>query len=402
MADSSPDNIYVNIDFQAPLGNSQPIPLRYNTTRASDMVSKASDYYCSVVRFNLPLSSIPNLICPIVPNQADPTLTPWQIGVSNGNPGNFNTVSLKYIDNSNLALPTQDKPSIVVSPALFIYNYQVVIDMMNGALLQAYNAANLAAVFPALEAPFFYFDPTTQLINLVASLIFSLPLQSPLIAVPTIYINNALKVYLDSFEYISNGFNNPNGNDWIFRLNKTITFSAIVHQVYPTLVMGYAFPGDTITQPPSYYLYTQIYPAMAFWSASSKLFFTTGSIPVNEEYLPSLTNGQTNSNQIPILTDFVLDLSSSTNNRDVAYYVPTSQYRLVDLNAGTPINTIDIQVYWQDQYLNYWPLNINAGQQANIKIAFIKKSMYKETKKEVEYNLGSQGSSYKPRLNYKM
>jgi hypothetical protein len=398
---SAPDNVYVNIDFQAPFGNQPPQPLRYNTTRTSDMVSKASDYYCSVVRFNLPLSGIPNLICPILPNQGNPQLTPWQIGVSNGNVGNFNTVSLMYTDNTTVYnLPIQNQTTQVVNPSLFIYNYQVVIDMMNGALLQAYNASNLAAVFPALEAPFFYFDSTTQLINLIASKIFSLPLQSPLTAVPTIYINNALKVYLDSFEYISNGFGNANGADWIFRLNKTITISAIVYQIYPTPNMGYAFPGDTITSPPSYFQYTQIYPAMAYWTASSKLFFTTGSIPVNEEYLPSLTAGQTNSNQIPILTDFVLDLSSSNNNRDVAYYVPTSQYRLVDLNSDTPINTIDIQVYWQDQFLNYWPLNINAGQQANIKIAFVKKSMYKDDKKDlIENPLRASGFS---RRNYKM
>lgn len=375
------DNIYVNVDFTAP-STGGPIPLFYDSTRTSDMIAKASDYYCSVVRFNLPLSSIPNLVCPIVPNQSDPTLTPLQIGVSNGNAGNFNTISLKYVDNGLLGLPPQNQLNQVVSPALFIYNYQVLIDMINGALLQAWNASNLAAVFPSYQAPFFYFDSVTQLMNLVAPSVFTLPLQSPLTAVPTIYINNALKVYLDSFEYISNGVGNAKGNDWTFRLNKTIIISAAVIQIYPTPNMGYALPGASVAAPPLYYRYQQIYSAMAYWTASSKLFFTTGSIPVQEEYLPSLSSGTTNSNQIPILTDFVLDLSSASNNRDVAYYVPTSQYRLIDLNANTPLNRIDIQIYWQDQYLNIYPLMINPGQQANVKLAFIKKSLYSDDKKK--------------------
>jgi hypothetical protein len=377
------------------------------------MVPKASDYYCSVIRFNLPLSSIPALICPILPNQGNPALTPWQIGVSNGNVGNFNTTSLIYTDNGPLALPIQNQINQVVNHSLFIYNYQVVLDMINAALLASWNASNLGAVFPSYTPPFFYFDPLTQLINLIAPSVFSLPLQSPLTALPTIYINNALKVYLDSFEYITNGFSNVNGNDWIFRLQKSVIISSIVHQVYPTLEQGYAFPGTTVTSPPSYYLYRQTYSSMAFWTASSKLFFTTGSIPVNEDYLPSLTAGQTNSNQIPILTDFVLDLSSGGNNRDIAYYTPSSQYRLINLNSDTPINTIDIQVYWQDQYLTYWPLMINAGQQANVKLAFVKKELYKDLyasqKKDnfenpqIGYQVGSGYShNYRPKTNYKM
>ena len=79
----------------------------------------------------------------------------------------------------------------------------------------------------------------------------------------------------------------------------------------------------------------------------------------------------------PILTDFVPNISAAAGeSRSIAYYVPTSQYRLVDLISTNPLQKIDIRIFWEDRDGNLYPLEISIFQQASLKLGFFKKSLY--------------------------
>ena len=86
------DNIYYNVvinhdpvDYSAlPLGSpntEKDMTSEYLVTRDIPLLGRASDFYCAVIRFDIPLTAVPILICPIVPNQPNPNLTPWIVGI---------------------------------------------------------------------------------------------------------------------------------------------------------------------------------------------------------------------------------------------------------------------------------------------------------------------------------
>ena len=54
-------------------------------------------------------------------------------------------------------------------------------------------------------------------------------------------------------------------------------------------------------------------------------------------------------------------------------YVPSAEYRLIDMKGDNDISTVDIQVYWKDKRGNLQPFILQSGASASIKILFTKK-----------------------------
>ena len=76
----------------------------------------------------------------------------------------------------------------------------------------------------------------------------------------------------------------------------------------------------------------------------------------------------------PILTDFQILTTNGTEARSYAQFFPSGEYRLIDLTGTTPLNNIDIQVYWQDKFQQLYPLYINPLDSLDMKLLFRKKS----------------------------
>ena len=86
------DNVYLNVVIDHPIPiyntglvpplivNSFGVPAEYNVTKTLPIIDKASDFYCSIIRFDIPFNSIPLFIMPIVANQSNANLTPMVIG----------------------------------------------------------------------------------------------------------------------------------------------------------------------------------------------------------------------------------------------------------------------------------------------------------------------------------
>lgn len=415
------DNVYLNviIDHSEPnyvkgytggaptdnqttvyLTNENPQNGSYNVTKSDAILDRCSDYYCSVVRFSIPLDQIPLMICPIVPNQTallgagneNNDLTPLIIGIEYGAGGADTTrfpSNLIYLPQNTInSLPNgfvQNQPLQIIKPYYFIYSYREFINMINISLEAAYINAGLEAQFPGYIPPYFYLDQTTNLISLVVPTFF-LNVTAPATVTPSIFMNAALASYLDAFNTSTQNYNAPQGNDIYFQLNGTYPITPEFYY-YPNGIAqptAAAIPGPPTL--PSYYRFTQEYSVLEYWSSLKSIIISTGTIPVRNEFVPGinsnstvnvLQNGVTIS--YPILTDFIPQVEGSAgSSRSIAYYLPSAQYRLCDLLSDNPLFKVDLQLYWTDRDGNLYPLQLSLYQHANIKLGFFRKTLFKD------------------------
>ena len=201
---SSKDNIYLNIVFAH--DNSQgnaPTIARYNVTKTQPILSKASDYYCSVLRFDLPLDQIPLFVMPITNNPLNPNETALKIGIDNGL-GQKMMQNIQFSSETTLSAPYQSPND----PYYYVYSITHLIILINLTLRMVYLAMYAGT---SNTPPFFLYNPSTQLISL------NVPTDTVgELGIGKIIINNELATYLDGFYLISRGNNLPSGDDFEF------------------------------------------------------------------------------------------------------------------------------------------------------------------------------------------
>ena len=358
------DNVYLNVTFPAKYSQNQAVLMEYDVTKDVAIINKGSEYYLSIIRFDVPLAEIPIALPPITPNQSNPNLTQLVIGVSyNGinYPQNviFQTQSIDEI------VPVQNKPTAIYTPYYYIYEYEWLIKLINTALLASYNASPLPGLFGGYTPPYFNFNEQTQLIELIIPKFFY-TLTSPAIAIPRININYSMLQFLDNFTWVGGVIGPAVINQFNLYLDTT----------YLTDRNGYALFGTAPTNPPTYYILQQCNFNMQYWNPVKKLLFTCNNIPIRQEFIQSNDTNST-SPALPILTDFTPTLDTADSGRSIAYYYATAQYRLCDILSDSPIRKISLKVYWEDIYGNINPMYIGSYQQANVKMLFLHKSQYK-------------------------
>src|SRR5215216_1175035 len=358
------DNVYVNIVMGhqepgynkgyaggAPTANEPRVYLTdeapqngvYNVTKTEPILDRCSDYYCSVVRFNIPMEDIPLMVCPIVPNQTailgagneDKDLTPLIIGIEfgSGSAARF-PINLEYFPQNPVyidTLPTgfvQNKSLQIITPYYFIYSYQQFLNMINDALGVSWNVSGLKAMFPNHLQPYFVLDSETSLISLIVPTYF-VNITAPAVVTPSIFMNVALQKYLDAFNVSLTRYNAPQGNDTYFIFNGSFTQTPETFY-YPNGIT----PPATTANPgpptiPGYYKFTQEYSILEYWSSLHSIIISTNTIPIRNEYIPGVSNQASyitvNQDGInvsyPILSDFVPQIEGSAGtSRSIAYY----------------------------------------------------------------------------------
>lgn len=351
------DNIYVNVSILPGPGFFQ-FPAEYVVSKTLPILTKCSDYYCSIIRFDIPLNDTPIMIMPIVPNQPNPNLTPFIIGIRTG--GVDFPQPVIYVPETGAVNPppVQNQPTQVITPYYFCNTFQQLITSINTALAAAFVASGLAG-----NAPYFFLNTTTDEIDLVVDIATFAPTATPAVPTPvpvaTIFMNTELQVFLSAFEVNFVGIQ-PNGRDFDFIL---VRFG--LDTTIPPFTAG-------ATQK----LFPQEYTTLSLWTSLNKIVLTSNSIPIISEYTP--TNNSGISSTLPIITDFTPQIELAGQSRSIAYFVPTTQYRLVDMTSSEQLNTIDLKIYWQDKRQNLYPLFLSQFQEANIKIGFFKKSLYRD------------------------
>lgn len=393
------DNIYININIGhepgtfntnpaiAPSGTGETIA-EYSVNKTQPILDKASDYYCSIIRFDIPLATVPIFIMPIIPNQPNPLLTPLIFGINMN--GVKRSVYLRYLPDGIFDPPVQNQTSQVINTFYYVYSYDTLINMINYALANLYIICglNAPAMFPTTNPPYMYLDPATQLISFIVPKFFT-EVTAPLSFIPTIYINEPMINYLNSFQYFYNGDNRPDGDNFVFVFNNLVTQNPYVLanpglllpnnvKILPRPDQGYYLSGVNPVSSPLYIQYIESFSTVVYWSSLKKILITTSTIPVSPEFIQPNLNSAVSSS-LPVITDFTPIIQSSNESRSIAYYNPSGQYRLVDMISDSPLQKINVKIYWEDNNSNIYPLTISLYQTISIKMAFLRKTLYKQS-----------------------
>jgi hypothetical protein len=371
------DNKYVNITFtKSGKNDDSSIPLEYNVTKTSPVVDNASEYYITVVKFNIPLQSIPILIFPAVPNQGNPNLSPIIIGIRNGVDFLQNVI---YIPQTSFPVPVQSGPKQVITPYYFVYSYTHMIEMINIALQAAFINAGLNNLGTGISniAPYFVYDAESGLFSLIVNNSFNSPTG------PQIVFNYRLFQFLDNFDTIDDF---PNGL-FILKIYGVVNES-MAYDYYGITPPATVAPPFTPSAPPVFpvipqpyfYKITQDSVNVSEWNPIKILFLTTG-LPITFEIIPATSslNNDGVFSSLNIITEFTPQIEKPGDARSIAYYTAPGYggVRLTDMTTNTPLYKIDVKIFWQDTSNNIYPVVIPSFSQANIKLGFIRKTLYK-------------------------
>lgn len=411
---SGDDIIYYNINMT---GNPNEIttPANFYEERTQPILENPSDYYMSVIRFSLDGSLIPIFICPIIYNTLDPNdinLTPFIVTLRTATASYSQNV--RYVPENNrtpLPVPPSDplgptpiRGQDLTSSYYYIYTYTRFIAMVNQAIQIAFNnLTNAEPAFAGSFAPSFTFDSATRLITLHVTAVdgINTPFITPFNPMnnmtcanipPNYNQNNPSTIPLgctlpQQFSFIENEpIQVPPANKIYLYMNESLfsyfdaleTFTYADDPIKSQLFICRQFINNLDTATNSYF-YTQQYNISSTWNSLGSIVFTTSHLPVQVEYIPSSSivsvNGTSNANFKPILTDFVPNLEETGSTRSRFIYYPSGQFRLIDLHSQIPLRKIDLQMFWQDQYQNLYPLYISYNESNSVKLMFIKKSM---------------------------
>lgn len=357
------DNIYLNLSINNPILGDQDFPTNkiavYDESLSVPFLKEPSSYYASILRFSLPIDSVPLMLFPLNPLQNNPLVSRLVIGVQTAalpaSPPAFPARQyVRYVPQSvNLPAPVPGSGpdfftvSQVQDPFFFIYSVDSFLSMINTALGLAFVGAGSPG---AGAAPYYVYDSSTQLISLIVTAAF-------IGSGASIFMNAPLRVYLDSFRFTSSG--------------ETTTTSSIFYHNLSVLPFGGVSP----------YRFVEEYNAMDLWLDARKIVVLSNSLPFQPEASPVLTptaNTNPSSAYLPILTDYILAFNNIADVSSIITYVPDAQYRLCDLNSNSPISRINLQFFWVSENGNLFPIYLTPSQGATVKIGFLHKDLYRK------------------------
>jgi hypothetical protein len=278
----------------------------------------------------------------------------------------------------------------ITSTYYWVYTYEVFIKMVNQAFTNAFWGVN-GSIYASSGAPKpwttasgdtrdTYQPPSISwdqdnlkaIINADNS-IFSLGALTT--TASKVYFNSPLSTLFDSFPY---QYPNVNVNSDLYSY---IVFDpeagAGLYVVSSYSSAGVITPKYTAIQ------VIQDHQTASLMNPVQSISFTSTLLPVVVENVgqPLILNGTAKSNTVvgstanvfPVITDFQVPFSATNTYVPDLSYVPSGEYRLVDLYGESPANQIDVQVFWKDQYGILHPFLLGSGCSGNLKIMFRRK-----------------------------
>lgn len=335
------DIIYYN--FNLVNNNEFSIPATSQESLSGPIITDADDYFVTAVRFVLDGSDIPLFIF------KDETY--------------YITFSLNGVDTAPMAVEyiaynTKHNQQSV-------YNYESFVNMIN-VTLAALDAAT--GNVGGATVPFMYY--TNGKINLY---------------VPTAYLvgGTIVKIYFNSLLYgfFGNFFAQFNGEGLATKKD---------YEIIIQNVAGINTHDFNTFIPTNYILLTQEFQSLYNWFDMTGIVFTSNTLGVKNEYIPtqntsmsSTTNsGNSGAGQAsaPIVTDFQPYYSPDdiAGPRGYLYYAASGPYRLINMQNNS-VTKIDLNIFLRDRVGQQYQYFIPPKQSVQVKIAFIKKNLYKST-----------------------
>ena len=343
------DHVYVNINIDNKTDNVFKIA-NFNVTRTIPFIKNPSEYYMTVVRFSAP-GNVPLFIYPNDGKVANNTF--YSVTLQSAN-----KTSQKFLIHTNYFGPDTNA-SEAIYPFGILY-YQHMLNMVNTALAAAFTEVNNAGGVTATAPPFFIYESDTNLFSLIAQERYD-PQTSFAGTGIRIYLNIQLHRFFKTIRSEFNGINTSVGRTYIYPVqdygnNLTTAISG---------VPAFEMRGE--------------YANASAWRDFISIVFTTGTLPVRYEETPSEINDK------PLFRPIVSEFFDNTRGfgRQHIFYEPTAEYKRIDLLGNIPINTIDLDVFWQKRDGTPFALPIPPRSSVKMKILFEKKKFISEKKFEL-------------------
>lgn len=350
-SDTSPGgfNIYYNAIKANNTNNI--IPAEFAENRVSAILDDPSQYYLSVIRFEIPSSLLPLFHFP------DPAVQPLKVSLTFYDAGlatNFiQTTSVNFVQHSDLD-PTA------------VYTYQSFIDMINTAFSTCFAALSAAviaagAALPAGSvAPFIIYDPNwPTFFGIVADTNNYAPNQTLNANKIKIFFNYNLLNFFDSLEGYYFGIGLPSFLDFQVFVKNNIT-NYYRYPVPPTATTVIMWCESN---------------TKFLWQEVVRILITTNTIPVSSEYALAASDTGKDVNQV-ILTDFEPEITGEFRESDVFQYYPQGPYRRIDMIGSSPLVKFDLKIWWQGKDGVIHPIFIPPHHSITVKILFEKREKY--------------------------
>ena len=292
----------------------------FSVNRTQPLLDNPSDYEMAVIRFALPLTSVPLIV--FRDNY-------YKVSLTYGS--SVYTETVTWVPNGNVY---DDK---------YIYIVNDFIDLINTSLSDAFTS--LKADYPAVTstvAPFMSFSSISNLITLNC---------------PESYLADNIKIYANEGLYLKmNTF-----HDYYFQLPAVspLNYQFVVQDLFDNKV---TYNGI------NYLEATQQTATIGTMSDLKSIEFLTSSIPVNREL---------QGNQKNITSDFLTDFEPIESERwypgGVLSFYPQGPLRYLDLLQTDPLNRFDLMINWKAKDGTTYPYYLQGDQSLTIKILFRKK-----------------------------
>ncbi len=335
--------IYYNTAFTNSSSDARPALIR--ETRNAAIIDEPAKWQASIVRFDASTNSIPIAVI----NQV-------------GSPPGAATdcyITLNYlgVDYTQNVLLTKSQ----TTDFNFIFSYQHWLDDINNALATAF--ALLPGPPAGQSAPQFILDPATSLIKLYISSAYLLTAINPI----NISVNAPLFKYLRGFQAFFNGYNTFSRKDYDLIINPVNSL------VLPAAGSRSNYPASIASANYTNYV-EQETVNLGSWNPVRSLVITSELLPSRPEFVQSDIKSALQYNLAgsyqAILTDFVQDQTDAPAQRGVTVYLPTAEYRMMDLFGDNALYSIDFQLSWTDYNGNIYPVTLAPGETFGVKLLF--------------------------------
>ena len=374
-----PENEYIDL-YAVNTNNINvlPVPVSFNQTRNLPFIDNPSEYKLSVIRFNLDSQSLPVFAPTIQYNQTDRDKTIYGVTLSYTNPlvphQLYNIMAyVTWIPQDKVAavppIPSKTTNGFQDDSTgyYFAYNYSYWIQLCNTALQTAFTALQAAVALDGLVLPTTHAPVLTWNVDKMTAILNTdvLGYNSSAANHVSVYFNLAMYQLFNSMPAYLMSHTDTIGRNYLIDTN--------------------SFGNSTVTSFP-FYLPTynaiqtfQEQSSVSLWSPINAIVFTSNTLPINTTNVcnpvlfvnGSALNGNGNNGDVQqVITDFQNVDNLFKNN---IVYVPTAQYRFVDLLGNTPLYNIDINVFWRNKVGSLIPFRLVASASASIKILFQRK-----------------------------
>jgi hypothetical protein len=370
---TSPDRIYYDIQVQNYQSTTTESPmLTFSESRTIPIVTRADDYYLSIVRFQLDTYSLPTFIADIQPAQSDPNkmihsvTLEWQTGST------VNSTNAQFLNwipsNANIEVPLgpSNNPGNLQSNATQYYygnSFRHFCDIVNNAFITVTNTlkTQVGSALTNLLPPFLVWNEITSCAELHAQDLFYNWSRTNHV---NIYFNRALFAKFNSMPGTRYGIQATLGRFYKMYMkddNSTRNLQIV-----------------TSTGSQLFIKTPQEYSTISNWSPVAAIVFTSSLLPVVANQMSAPVVYDNNNVIVTGLTPNFSNVISDLATNEMCYkpnllYVPTAEYRRIDLLNSQPISSIDIQVFWKDHKGNLNPFILLSGASASIKLLFEKK-----------------------------